>query len=215
MFARSFWLIALAALMSLEHAPVARSADAVNVVTPSVVIFAIPFWIAERNGYFKDENIAPTLDIVPNGREIDGAPAERHNAVFPGRSRRRADRRHQGRAAPHSRRCRAQAAALFDRQAVDQDLRRSARRKHRRAVADRGLKQAPDQDGQGRRAFGRRSEDQCGRRRAGAPGLAQGRQDRRRHAAAAAQPGSRSARLHQSRLGRQVRARLAVHHRQR
>jgi len=70
MFARSFRLIALAALMSLEYAPVARSTDAVNVVTPSVVIFAIPFWIAERNDYFKDENIAPTLDIVPNGREM-------------------------------------------------------------------------------------------------------------------------------------------------
>jgi len=70
MFARSFRLIALAALISLEYAPVARSTDAVNVVTPSVVIFAIPFWIAERNDYFKDENIAPTLDIVPNGREM-------------------------------------------------------------------------------------------------------------------------------------------------
>ena len=70
MFARSFRLIALAALMSLEYAPVARSTDAVNVVTPSVVIFAIPFWIAERNDYFKDENIAPTLNIVPNGREM-------------------------------------------------------------------------------------------------------------------------------------------------
>ena len=70
MFARSFRLIALAALMSLEYAPVARSTDAVNVVTPSVVIFAIPFWIAERNDYFKDENIAPTLDVVPNGREM-------------------------------------------------------------------------------------------------------------------------------------------------
>ena len=64
------WLIALAALMNVTHMPTARAADAVNVVTPSIVIFAIPYWIAERNGYFKDENIAPTLDIVPNGREI-------------------------------------------------------------------------------------------------------------------------------------------------
>ena len=52
------------------HAPAARAADAVNVVTPSVVIFAIPYWIAERNGYFKDEDIEPTLEIEPNGRKI-------------------------------------------------------------------------------------------------------------------------------------------------
>ena len=44
--------------------------DAVNVVTPSVVIFAIPYWIAERQGYFKDEDIAPTLEIEPNGKRI-------------------------------------------------------------------------------------------------------------------------------------------------
>jgi NitT/TauT family transport system substrate-binding protein len=70
MLARWFCLIALAALMNVTHAPTARAADAVNVVTPSIVIFAIPYWIAERNGYFKDENLEPTLDIVPNGREI-------------------------------------------------------------------------------------------------------------------------------------------------
>ena len=70
MLARSFWLIALAALMSTTLATPGRAADAVNVVTPSIVIFAIPYWIAERNGYFKDENIEPTLEIVPNGREI-------------------------------------------------------------------------------------------------------------------------------------------------
>jgi ABC-type nitrate/sulfonate/bicarbonate transport system substrate-binding protein len=34
------------------------------------VIFAIPYWIAEQKGYFKEENIEPTLEIVPNGREI-------------------------------------------------------------------------------------------------------------------------------------------------
>ena len=68
--ARLSWLIALATLINVAHAPAARSADAVKVVTPSVVIFAIPYWIAEQKGYFKDENIAPSLDIVPNGREI-------------------------------------------------------------------------------------------------------------------------------------------------
>jgi ABC-type nitrate/sulfonate/bicarbonate transport system substrate-binding protein len=68
--ARWFCLIALTALMNATHAPAARAADAVNVATPSVVIFAIPYWIAERKGYFKDENVEPTLEIVPNQREI-------------------------------------------------------------------------------------------------------------------------------------------------
>ena len=57
MLARSFRLICVRRADELEYAPVARSTDAVNMVTPSVVIFAIPFWIAERNDYFKDENI--------------------------------------------------------------------------------------------------------------------------------------------------------------
>jgi ABC-type nitrate/sulfonate/bicarbonate transport system substrate-binding protein len=68
--ARNFWLVALAALIGVAHSPAARAADAVNVVTPSVVIFAIPYWIAEHQGYFKDEDIAPTLDIEPNGKRI-------------------------------------------------------------------------------------------------------------------------------------------------
>ena len=70
MSAKNFWLVALAAVIGAAHASAARSADVVNVVTPSVVIFAIPYWIAERQGYFKDEGIEPTLDIEPNGRRI-------------------------------------------------------------------------------------------------------------------------------------------------
>jgi ABC-type nitrate/sulfonate/bicarbonate transport system substrate-binding protein len=68
--ARHFWLVALAALLGTAHASAARAADAVNVATPSVVIFASPYWIAERQGYFKDEDITPTLDIEPNGKRI-------------------------------------------------------------------------------------------------------------------------------------------------
>jgi ABC-type nitrate/sulfonate/bicarbonate transport system substrate-binding protein len=69
MLTRSFGLVALAALISAAPAHSARAADAVNVTTASVVIFAIPYWIAERNGYFKDEDVEPTLEIVPNGRQ--------------------------------------------------------------------------------------------------------------------------------------------------
>src|SRR6478735_5501439 len=70
MLARSFWLISLTALMGTGPVPMARAADVVNVVTPSIVIFAIPYWIAEQKGYFKDESIEPTLEVVANQREI-------------------------------------------------------------------------------------------------------------------------------------------------
>jgi ABC-type nitrate/sulfonate/bicarbonate transport system substrate-binding protein len=46
-----------------DRARPARSAERVIVTTPARVIFVIPFWIAERNGYFKDENIDATLSI--------------------------------------------------------------------------------------------------------------------------------------------------------
>ena len=70
MLIRRLWLVALAVLIGTPPLNTARAADAVNAVTPSVVIFAIPYWIAERNGYFKAEDIEPTLDIEPNGRKI-------------------------------------------------------------------------------------------------------------------------------------------------
>jgi ABC-type nitrate/sulfonate/bicarbonate transport system substrate-binding protein len=63
-------LFAIAALLGLAPMHVSRAADAVNVVTPSRVMFALPYWLAERNGYFKDEGIEPTLEIEPNGRKI-------------------------------------------------------------------------------------------------------------------------------------------------
>ena len=63
-------LFAIAALLGVATIHVARAADGVNVVTPSRVMFALPYWLAERNGYFKDEGIEPTLEIEPNGRKI-------------------------------------------------------------------------------------------------------------------------------------------------
>jgi ABC-type nitrate/sulfonate/bicarbonate transport system substrate-binding protein len=63
-------LVAVAALLGIVPPHFAYAADAVNVVTPSRVIFALPYWLAERNGYFKAEGIEPTLEIEPNGRKI-------------------------------------------------------------------------------------------------------------------------------------------------
>ena len=34
------------------------------------MIFAIPFWVAEQKGYFKDEGIEATLEVVGSGKEI-------------------------------------------------------------------------------------------------------------------------------------------------
>jgi ABC-type nitrate/sulfonate/bicarbonate transport system substrate-binding protein len=62
LFAIAAWLV--------TPAHFARAADAVNVVTPSRVMFALPYWLAERNGYFTDEGIEPILEIEPNGRKI-------------------------------------------------------------------------------------------------------------------------------------------------
>jgi ABC-type nitrate/sulfonate/bicarbonate transport system substrate-binding protein len=70
MLTRLSWLMALVALINVTHTPATHAADAVKVVTPSIVIFAIPYWIADQKGYFRDEGIEPTLDVVPNGREI-------------------------------------------------------------------------------------------------------------------------------------------------
>ena len=64
---RALWLGALVALLAPS---MARAADKVHVATPSRVIFAIPFWVAEHKGYLKDENIEATLEVVPTGKEI-------------------------------------------------------------------------------------------------------------------------------------------------
>ena len=64
---RALWLGALVALLV---SGMAQAADKVHVATPSRVIFAIPFWVAEHKGYFKDENIEATLEVVPTGKEI-------------------------------------------------------------------------------------------------------------------------------------------------
>ncbi len=54
----------------LRH-PACRSPPSkIHVATPSRVIFAIPFWVAEHKGYFKDENIEATLEVVGSGKEI-------------------------------------------------------------------------------------------------------------------------------------------------
>ena len=59
---RAYWLGALVALLAAPN--VSHAAEKLHVATPSLVIFAIPFWVAEHKGYFKDEDIDATLEIV-------------------------------------------------------------------------------------------------------------------------------------------------------
>ena len=63
------WLAALALIAAWNPQP-ASAAEKIHVATPSRVIFAIPFWVAEQKGYFKDEGIEATLEVVGTGKEI-------------------------------------------------------------------------------------------------------------------------------------------------
>jgi ABC-type nitrate/sulfonate/bicarbonate transport system substrate-binding protein len=67
---KSHGLAALAALIVASGMTLARAAEKIHVATPSRVIFAIPFWVAEQKGYFKDEGIEATLEVVGSGKEI-------------------------------------------------------------------------------------------------------------------------------------------------
>ena len=69
MIAKSFAFVALALSITFMNSSL-HAAYVVNVATPSRVIFAIPFWIAEHKGYFKDEGIEAKLEIVASGRQL-------------------------------------------------------------------------------------------------------------------------------------------------
>jgi ABC-type nitrate/sulfonate/bicarbonate transport system substrate-binding protein len=45
----------------------------VKVAIVSRTIFYLPFWVAERNGYFRDEGIELTADILNNAEDINAA----------------------------------------------------------------------------------------------------------------------------------------------
>jgi NitT/TauT family transport system substrate-binding protein len=62
MTARFYWLSLFAMAVAMGSITPSR-AEPVRVATPSRVIFVLPYWIAERKGYFKDEGLEPTLDI--------------------------------------------------------------------------------------------------------------------------------------------------------
>jgi ABC-type nitrate/sulfonate/bicarbonate transport system substrate-binding protein len=38
--------------------------------TPSRTLFALPYWIAEHRGFFKDEGISPRIEIIGSGEQI-------------------------------------------------------------------------------------------------------------------------------------------------
>src|SRR6185295_17888578 len=70
MFARSLGLFALVTMMSALVAAPARAAERVRSAVAARVIFAIPYWIAERKGYFSDEGLEASLDIGLNSSKL-------------------------------------------------------------------------------------------------------------------------------------------------
>jgi ABC-type nitrate/sulfonate/bicarbonate transport system substrate-binding protein len=55
-------VILCAAIVALGARP-AAAAEPVRAAVAARVIFAIPYWIAERKGYFREEGLEPTLNI--------------------------------------------------------------------------------------------------------------------------------------------------------
>ena len=70
MLARSLGLLALVTMMPGLGAVPARAAETVKSAVAARVIFAIPYWIAERKGYFKDEGIDTSLAVGLTSAEI-------------------------------------------------------------------------------------------------------------------------------------------------
>ena len=70
MVGRSCWLGVSAALLAALNGTPASAAEQVNVATAARVIFSIPYWVAERKGFFKDEGIEPTLHVGATSRQI-------------------------------------------------------------------------------------------------------------------------------------------------
>jgi ABC-type nitrate/sulfonate/bicarbonate transport system substrate-binding protein len=70
MFARSLALIILVGAITMLGRTSVRAAETVNVAAPVRVIFSIPYWIAERKGYFKDESIDAKLTIGLTSSEV-------------------------------------------------------------------------------------------------------------------------------------------------
>jgi ABC-type nitrate/sulfonate/bicarbonate transport system substrate-binding protein len=73
MIARVGRLAILIAALATQGAHPARAAEQVRASVAARVIFAIPYWIAERNGYFRDEGIDATLDVG-----VETAQATKH-----------------------------------------------------------------------------------------------------------------------------------------
>jgi NitT/TauT family transport system substrate-binding protein len=46
------------------------AAHVVNAATPSRVVFSLPYWVAEQRGFFKDEGLECTLEIINNAEDL-------------------------------------------------------------------------------------------------------------------------------------------------
>ena len=108
-------------LACLTGSPGARAADVLHVANVSRTLFSLPFWVAQRQGFMKDEGLDTTSHILDNAEKINAALRSGADADRDGHARSRDDRRLQGRHAAHHRRQHRPAAALHHHQARDQD----------------------------------------------------------------------------------------------
>ena len=61
------------ALACLTGPPGARAADVVHVANVSRTLFSLPLWVAQRQGFMKDEGLDTTSHILDNAEKINAA----------------------------------------------------------------------------------------------------------------------------------------------
>ncbi len=71
--ARRAVIAAAIALACLTGPPGARAADVVHVANVSRTLFSLPLWVAQRQGFMKDEGLDTTSHILDNAEKINAA----------------------------------------------------------------------------------------------------------------------------------------------
>jgi len=61
------------AIACLTGSPAARAADVLHVANVSRTLFSLPLWVAQRQGFMKDEGLETTSHILDNAEKINAA----------------------------------------------------------------------------------------------------------------------------------------------
>ena len=192
----------------------AQAADVLQVANVSRTLFSLPLWVAQRQGFMKDEGLDTTSHILDNAEKINAALRSGQMQIAMGTPEAvvidaynggtlRIIAGNTGRL-PHFIITKPEIKTLAQLRGANIGI-LSEKEGSTYVVQDiaKAIGLTPG-----------RLQDDGGRRRADPLAAAQGRQDRRRPAAVPAELRGRGRRLQQSRLGDPVRAGLAVHHHQ-